>query len=121
MKYSIKIVFEICDSKEAFFSLKFVINGKCAHKAHSLSGNIDIGCDANYSMIRSLMFFEVVSFAFFLTSSLVAHGLKIMIKLINGVESNEEFRSHFNRNSIRKVMLCVVFNSIMGCFFFFIL
>ena len=69
---------------------------------HSIDGRL--GYNANISTIRSLMLFEVISFAFFLTSSLVAHGLKIMIKLINGAESNEEFRSHFNKKSIRKVM-----------------
>ena len=43
MKYSIKTIFEICDSKEVFFSLKFVINAKYTYKAHSLSGNIHTG------------------------------------------------------------------------------
>lgn len=82
---------------------------------HSIDGRL--GCDANISTIRTLMFFEVISFAFFLTSSLVAHGLKIMIKLVNAAESNKEFRSHFNRKSIRKVMLCAIFSSILGCIF----
>ena len=82
---------------------------------HSIDGRL--GCDANISTIRTLMFFEVISFAFFLTSSWVAHGLKIMIKLVNAAESNKEFRSHFNRKSIRKVMLCAIFSSILGCIF----
>ena len=43
MKYSTKTIFEVCDSEETFFFLKFVIDGKCTHKAHSLSGNIHIG------------------------------------------------------------------------------
>ena len=63
------------------------------------------------------MLFEVVSFAFFLISSLVAHGLKIMIKLVNAAESNEEFISHFNKKSFRKVMLCAIFSSILGRLF----
>uniref|UniRef100_F6HDZ6 Uncharacterized protein n=1 Tax=Vitis vinifera TaxID=29760 RepID=F6HDZ6_VITVI len=73
---------------------------------HSIDGRL--GCDANISTIRTLMFFEVISFAFFLTSSLVAHGLKIMIKLVNAAESNKEFRSHFNRKSIRKIRLGIL-------------
>ncbi|RVW26457.1 hypothetical protein CK203_093941 [Vitis vinifera] len=56
---------------------------------HSIDGCL--GYNAKISTIRSLMLFEVVSFAVFLTSSLVAHDLKIMIKLVNGAESNEEF------------------------------
>ena len=76
------------------------------------------GCNPNISTIRNLMLFEVISFAFFLASSLVAYGLKIMISLINAAELNEEFRNHFNRKSIRKVMLCAIFTSILGCFFF---
>ncbi|RVW57692.1 hypothetical protein CK203_116880 [Vitis vinifera] len=70
------------------------------------------GCNPNISTIRNLMLFEVISFVFFLASSLVAYGLKIMISLINAAELNEEFRNHFNRKSIRKVMLCAIFTSI---------
>ncbi|RVW71588.1 hypothetical protein CK203_052682 [Vitis vinifera] len=58
-------------------------------RLHSIDGCL--GYNAKISTIRSLMLFEVVSFAVFLTSSLVAHDLKIMIKLVNGAESNEEF------------------------------
>ncbi|RVW74756.1 hypothetical protein CK203_064442 [Vitis vinifera] len=72
------------------------------------------GCNPNISTIRNLMLFEVISFAFFLASSLVAYGLKIMMSLINAAELNEEFRNHFNRKSIRKVMLCAIFTSILG-------
>ena len=75
------------------------------------------GCNPNISTIRNLMLFEVISFAFFLASSLVAYGLKIMMSLINAAELNEEFRNHFNRKSIWKVMLCAIFTSILGCFF----
>ncbi|RVW19455.1 hypothetical protein CK203_114594 [Vitis vinifera] len=81
----------------------------------SMDGHLD--CDPNINTIKSLMLFEVISFAFFLTSSLVAYDLKIMISLVNAAELNEEFRSHFNRKSIRKVMLCVIFSSILGCLF----
>ena len=63
------------------------------------------------------MLFEVISFAFFLASSLVAYGLKTMMSLINAAELNEEFRNHFNRKSIQKVMLCAIFSSILGCLF----
>ena len=81
----------------------------------SMDGHLD--CDPNINTIKSLMLFEVISFAFFLTSSLVAYDLKIMISLVNAAELNEEFRSHFNRKSFRKVMLCVIFSSILGCLF----
>ena len=75
------------------------------------------GCLGCGPKIRSLMLFEVISFAFFLASLLVAYGLKIMISLINAAELNEEFRNHCNRKSIRKVMLCAIFSSILGCLF----
>ena len=75
------------------------------------------GCLGCGPKIRSLMLFEVISFAFFLASLLVAYGLKIMISLINAAELNKEFRNHFNRKSIRKVMLCAIFSSILGCLF----
>ena len=55
---------------------------------------------------------------FFLTSTLVTHDLKIVIKLINYMQSNEEFRSHFDRKYVLKVMLCVVFSSINLWIFF---
>ncbi|RVW17930.1 hypothetical protein CK203_108009 [Vitis vinifera] len=62
------------------------------------------GCLGCGPKIRSLMLFEVISFAFFLASLLVAYGLKIMISLINAAELNKEFRNHFNRKSIRKIL-----------------
>ncbi|CDY36238.1 BnaC07g20920D [Brassica napus] len=46
-------------------------------------------CNAGRDVERDLVVFEVISFAFFLFSSLVAQGLKLTINLLNSKETDE--------------------------------
>ncbi|KAH0910265.1 hypothetical protein HID58_033586, partial [Brassica napus] len=46
-------------------------------------------CNAGLDVERDLVVFEVISFAFFLFSSLVAQGLKLTINLLNSKETDE--------------------------------
>ncbi|XP_022991541.1 uncharacterized protein LOC111488123 isoform X2 [Cucurbita maxima] len=74
-------------------------------------------CDAGIDVARKLLVFEVVSFSFFLFSSLVAQGLKLAINLLNSKDVDEAFRAHINLKVLRLGMLASAVGSVMGCLF----
>ncbi|XP_020594709.1 uncharacterized protein LOC110034807 [Phalaenopsis equestris] len=74
-------------------------------------------CDAGPDVVRNLLVFEVVSFSFFLFSSLIAQGLKIAINLLNSNDVDETFRAHINARVLRLGMLGSAIGSVMGSIF----
>ncbi|KAJ8748178.1 hypothetical protein K2173_000586 [Erythroxylum novogranatense] len=82
---------------------------------HSLENRS--ACDAGIDVVKKLLVFEVVSFSFFLFSSLVAQGLKLAINLLNSKDVNEAFRAHINLRVLRLGMLGSAIGSVMGCIF----
>ncbi|KAL8026922.1 hypothetical protein ABFX02_14G061500 [Erythranthe guttata] len=74
-------------------------------------------CDAGVDVAKKLLVFEVVSFSFFLFSSLVAQGLKLAINLLNSKDVDEIFRAHINLKVLRFGMLASAVGSVMGCLF----
>ncbi|XP_018859687.1 uncharacterized protein LOC109021504 [Juglans regia] len=74
-------------------------------------------CDAGIDVTRKLLVFEVVSFSFFLFSSLVAQGLKLAINLLNSKDVDEAFRAHINLKVLRLGMMGSAVGSVMGCIF----
>ena len=57
---------------------------------------------------KKRLVFEVVSFSFFLFSSLVAQGLKLAINLLNNKDVDEIFRAHINMKVMRFGMMASV-------------
>ncbi|KAG5048927.1 hypothetical protein JHK85_010030 [Glycine max] len=53
-------------------------------------------CDVGVDVAKKLLVFKVVSFSFFLLSSLVAHRLKLALNLLNNKDVDEAFRAHIN-------------------------
>lgn len=74
-------------------------------------------CDAGIDVVKKLLVFEVVSFSFFLFSSLVAQGLKLAINLLNSKDADEAFRAHVNAKVLRLGMVGSAVGSVMGCLF----
>ncbi|KAK9757256.1 hypothetical protein RND81_01G152200 [Saponaria officinalis] len=74
-------------------------------------------CDAGIDVARKLLVFEVVSFSFFLFSSLVAQGLKLAINILNSKDADEIFKAHINTKVLRVGMLASALGSVMGCLF----
>ncbi|KAM7527502.1 hypothetical protein LguiB_030912 [Lonicera macranthoides] len=74
-------------------------------------------CDAGVDVAKKLLVFEVVSFSFFLFSSLVAQGLKLAINLLNSKDADEAFKAHINLRVLRFGMLASAVGSVMGCSF----
>ncbi|EOX93717.1 Uncharacterized protein TCM_002644 isoform 2 [Theobroma cacao] len=82
---------------------------------HSLENRAP--CDADIDVAKKLLVFEVVSFSFFLFSSLVAQGLKLAINLLNSKDVDEAFRAHINLKVLRFGMMGSAVGSVMGCLF----
>ncbi|KAB2020893.1 hypothetical protein ERO13_D07G094700v2 [Gossypium hirsutum] len=82
---------------------------------HSLENRAP--CDAGVDVAKKLLVFEVVSFSFFLFSSLVAQGLKLAINLLNSKDVDEAFRAHINLKVLRFGMMGSAVGSVMGCLF----
>ncbi|PHU07573.1 hypothetical protein BC332_24062 [Capsicum chinense] len=74
-------------------------------------------CDVGIDIVKKLLVFEVVSFSFFLFSSLVAQGLKLAINLLNSKDVDEAFRAHINLKVLRLGMMASAVGSVMGCLF----
>ncbi|KAL9227502.1 hypothetical protein vseg_003185 [Gypsophila vaccaria] len=82
---------------------------------HSLENRTS--CDAGIDVARKLLVFEVVSFSFFLFSSLVAQGLKLAINILNSKDADDVFKAHINTRVLRVGMLGSAVGSVMGCLF----
>ncbi|KAK5819445.1 hypothetical protein PVK06_024446 [Gossypium arboreum] len=82
---------------------------------HSLENRAP--CDAGIDVAKKLLVFEVVSFSFFLFSSLVAQGLKLAINLLNSKDVDEAIRAHINLKVLRLGMMGSAVGSVMGCLF----
>ncbi|XP_071719740.1 uncharacterized protein [Rutidosis leptorrhynchoides] len=74
-------------------------------------------CDADVTVAKKLLVYEVISFSFFLFSSLVAQGLKLAINLLISKDVDEVFRAHINLKMLRFGMLGSAVGSVMGCLF----
>ncbi|CAM8986758.1 hypothetical protein QQ045_009401 [Rhodiola kirilowii] len=74
-------------------------------------------CDAGIDVAKNLLVFEVVSFSFFLFSSLIAQGLKLAINLLNSKDTDDAFKAHINLKVLRFCMLASAVGSVMGCLF----
>lgn len=81
---------------------------------HSLENS---ACDAGIDVAKKLLVFEVVSFSFFLFSSLIAQGLKLAINLLNSKDVDEAFRAHISLRVLRFGMLGSAVGSVLGCLF----
>ncbi|CAN0858992.1 hypothetical protein LINGRAHAP2_LOCUS7537 [Linum grandiflorum] len=74
-------------------------------------------CDAGIEEAKKLLVFEVLSFSFFLFSSLVAQGLKLAINLLNSKDVDEAFKAHINIKVLRFGMMGSAIGSVLGCVF----
>lgn len=74
-------------------------------------------CNAGIDVERDLIVFEVISFAFFLFSSLVAQGMKLAINLLNSKETDEAFKANINKDVLRLGVVGSAGGSILGCVF----
>ncbi|KMZ67464.1 maternal effect embryoarrest 60 [Zostera marina] len=81
------------------------------------STDAKLECYPNYDVQKNLFVFEILSFSFFLFSSLVAQGLKMALSLRNCSLTNEIYVAEIDGRILRSGMLGSAIGSMCGCFF----
>ncbi|XP_058106748.1 uncharacterized protein LOC131250145 [Magnolia sinica] len=74
-------------------------------------------CVAGADVAEKLLVFEVVSFSFFLFSSLIAQGLKLAINLLNSKDVDEAFRAYMNPRVLTFGIIGSAVGTVIGCAF----
>ncbi|KAL7152056.1 hypothetical protein ABFS83_04G072400 [Erythranthe nasuta] len=74
-------------------------------------------CHTSPETVRRLIIFEVMSFSFFLFSSLVAQSLKLAINLLNNMDPGDPHKADVNPNMIKFGLFGSAIGSVMGCVF----
>ncbi|KAL8548867.1 hypothetical protein ACS0TY_007943 [Phlomoides rotata] len=74
-------------------------------------------CTTSRKTVRRLIVFEVVSFSFFLFSSLIAQSLKLAINLINNMDPNDPHKADIDPNYLRYGLFASAIGSVFGCTF----
>ncbi|RID45289.1 LOW QUALITY PROTEIN: hypothetical protein BRARA_I02031 [Brassica rapa] len=97
----------------SLFTVAVFVGISFDHRVTSLSRT----CNAGLDVERDLVVFEVISFAFFLFSSLVAQGLKLTINLLNSKETDEVFKADIDCGLLRLGVVGAAGGSILGCVF----
>ncbi|EFJ27214.1 hypothetical protein SELMODRAFT_167919 [Selaginella moellendorffii] len=82
-------------------------------KAAALETDCPVGPDA----VKYLFLYEVLAFASFLFSSLVAHGLKLYIIFANSTHIEESQAAEINNRLLRLGMLASAIGSVAGTIF----
>ncbi|KAL0435217.1 UNVERIFIED_CONTAM: hypothetical protein Sradi_0229600 [Sesamum radiatum] len=74
-------------------------------------------CTTSRETVRRLIVFEVVSFSFFLFSSLIAQSLKLAINLINNMDPNDPHKADIDPDFLKYGLFGSAIGSVMGCLF----
>ncbi|XP_055829862.1 uncharacterized protein LOC129899085 [Solanum dulcamara] len=74
-------------------------------------------CQPGILTVKQLVIFEVLSFSFFLFSSLVAQAIKLSLNLLNSEDLAHGFSVVVNVTLLRTGMLMTAISSVMGCLF----
>ncbi|XP_057801406.1 uncharacterized protein LOC131016719 [Salvia miltiorrhiza] len=74
-------------------------------------------CTTSAETVRRLIVFEVLSFSFFLFSSLVAQSLKLQINLRNNMDPTDPHRADINVDHLKYCLFASAVGSVLGCTF----
>ncbi|KAK3003309.1 hypothetical protein RJ639_018331 [Escallonia herrerae] len=74
-------------------------------------------CVASATDMRRLFVYEVVSFSFFLFSSLTAQGLKLALNLLNSNLLTDASKASIHLYVLKAGIVASAFGSVMACFF----
>ncbi|CAN4098623.1 unnamed protein product [Withania somnifera] len=74
-------------------------------------------CQPGIQTAKLLVIFEVLSFSFFLFSSLVAQAIKLSVNLLNSEDLAHGFSSVVSGTLLRTGMLMTAISSVTGCLF----
>ncbi|KAK6163963.1 hypothetical protein DH2020_000827 [Rehmannia glutinosa] len=74
-------------------------------------------CTASIEIVRQVIVFEVISFSFFLFSSLIAQSLKLAINLVNSLDPNDPHKADMDSFCMKYGLLGSAIGSLLGCTF----
>ncbi|PIN01518.1 hypothetical protein CDL12_25975 [Handroanthus impetiginosus] len=74
-------------------------------------------CTPSRETVRRLIVFEVVSFSFFLFSSLIAQSLKLAINLLNNMDPNDPHKVDIDPDYLKYGLFGSAIGSVVGCLF----
>lgn len=74
-------------------------------------------CTSSRETVRRLIIFEVISFSFFLCSTLMAQSLKLAINLLNNMDANDPHKADVKPGLIKYGLFGSAIGSVMGCVF----
>ncbi|XP_057801439.1 uncharacterized protein LOC131016740 [Salvia miltiorrhiza] len=74
-------------------------------------------CTTSAETVRRLIVFEVISFSFFLFSSLVAQSLKLQINLRNNMDAGDPHKADISIDHLKYCLLGSAVGSVLGCTF----
>ncbi|PIN23844.1 hypothetical protein CDL12_03424 [Handroanthus impetiginosus] len=74
-------------------------------------------CTASQETVRRLIVYEVVSFSFFLFSSLIAQSLKLSINLFNNMDPNDPHKADIDPDFLKYGLFGSAIGSVMGSAF----
>ncbi|KAL0459027.1 UNVERIFIED_CONTAM: hypothetical protein Slati_0529900 [Sesamum latifolium] len=74
-------------------------------------------CTTSRETVRRLIVFEVVSFSFFLFSSLIAQSMKLAINLINNMDPNDPHKADIDPDFLKYGLFGSAIGSVAGCLF----
>ncbi|KAG8388848.1 hypothetical protein BUALT_Bualt02G0167700 [Buddleja alternifolia] len=77
----------------------------------------EVRCHASRETVRRLIVFEVLSFSFFLFSSLIAQSIKLAINLINNMDPTDPHKADINPSLLKYGLFGSAIGSVMGCSF----
>ncbi|CAI9776575.1 unnamed protein product [Fraxinus pennsylvanica] len=81
------------------------------------SAGTPASCTASIKTIRRLIVFEVISFSFFLFSSLIAQSLKLAINLLNNLDATDPHKADIDSSFHKYALFGSAIGSVMGCVF----
>ncbi|KAL0370950.1 UNVERIFIED_CONTAM: hypothetical protein Sangu_0413100 [Sesamum angustifolium] len=74
-------------------------------------------CNASVEIVREVIVHEVISFSFFLFSSLIAQSLKLAINLVNSLDPKEAHKADIDSFCMKYGLFGSAVGSVLGCTF----
>ncbi|KAK4419735.1 hypothetical protein Salat_2386400 [Sesamum alatum] len=74
-------------------------------------------CNASVEIVREVIVYEVISFSFFLFSSLIAQSLKLAINLVNSLDPKDPHKADMDSFCMKYGLFGSAVGSVLGCTF----
>ncbi|GFP91182.1 hypothetical protein PHJA_001262200 [Phtheirospermum japonicum] len=81
------------------------------------SAAASVECHVSRGTVRRLIVFEVVSFSFFLFSSLIAQSIKLAINLVNNMDARDPHKADIDPDLLKYGLFGSAAGSVLGCVF----